>query len=622
MGAMYLTFAVLGITIALFIWGKLRSDVVALLALLTLYLTGILTISETLSGFGNSTVIMIAALFVVGEGLSRSGVTAWLSSRLRALAAGNTMRLLVATMVVAASLSAFMSNTGAVAALMPAVVAAAWGVASVPAKFLMPLAFAANSGGMLTLTGTPPNIVVADTLAAQGYEPFGFFEFGLIGLPLLLIAIAYMAFLGARMLPNRSHNPPPEDLNMSIGQLADAYSLHGKLFRLRVRAQSSLAGMTLADSRLGHDYEITVLSITHRNDTEKDTRIEGWGLDDVAIPDGSTVLHPGDELLVRATAPIIQRAMVDFNFGVQVVDEYAEPLTGALLSHEIGLAEVVVTPRSVYIGKTLAESGIYSRFGVQVLGVLRNNELAKRQRVELQFGDSLLVRGAWEDIERLAGERRNFLVVGAPEAMAQQIVDISRDTLVAGGVLLAMIALMVSGLVPTVIAALIAAVAMVLFGCLNMEQAYRAVSWSSVVLIAAMIPISIALEVTGGAELIASTLVNTLGALGPLALMTGVFVLTSGFSQVISNTATTVLVAPIVLTAALSLGFSPYPFLMIVAVGASSALLTPIGTPPNLMVMSPGGYGFGHYLRVGLPLVLLFLLASLALIPLIWPFYA
>ena len=479
---MYLTFAILALTVVLFVWGKLRSDVIALLALLALYLTGILTLPQTLAGFGDSTVIMIAALFVVGEGLSRSGVTAWMSSRLRSLAGGSTLRLLVALMVFAAALSAFMSNTGAVAALMPAVVAAAWGVASVPAKFLMPLAYAANSGGLLTLTGTPPNIVVADTLSAAGFEPFGFFAYALIGLPLLLVSIGYMVLLGVRMLPDRTNLSPPADLDMSVGEWADAYSLHGKLFRLRVRAQSKLSGMTLAESGLGHDYEITVLSVKHHNDGEREPIVDGWGLDDVLMPDGNTVLRPGDELLVRATAPIVQKAMGDFNFGVQVLDEYTEPLSGTLLSHEIGLAEVLVTPRSSFIGQTLAESGFYKRYGVQVMGVLRNNELAMRQRVKLQFGDSLLVRGTWSNIEQLANERRNFVVVGQPEAMAQQIVDISRDTVLAGGILVAMIALMVSGMVPTVIAAVMAAVAMVLLGCLNGEQAYRAISWSSVVL--------------------------------------------------------------------------------------------------------------------------------------------
>jgi len=630
---MLLTFAILAATVALFVWGRLRADIVALLALLALFLTGILTTAQSIAGFGDSTVILIAALFVVGEGLSQTGVTAWLSSRLRALAGRSLTGLIVAAMAVAALLSAFMSNTGATAALMPAVVSAAWSVGSVPSKTLMPLAYATSSGGLLTLMGTPPNIIVADTLSAAGLEPFGFFEFGLVGLPLLLISIVYMAFVGVRLLPNQTNLPAPEDLTAAVGQLADAYSLHGKIFRLRVRAQSSLAGKTLAEAALGRNYEITVLKVERARDADPD---DGAAAASAApagsprpprlqpaaerLPDGGTVLNAGDVLLVRSTAELVQRAMLDCNFGVQTVEETEEPLTGTLLSHEIGLAEVLVTPRSTYIGQTLAESRLFHKFGVQVLGIRRNNEIAKRQRVRLQFGDSLLVRGPWQAITRIADERRDFVVVGQPEALARQVVSLNRDSLVAGAVLLGMVVLMVSGLTPTVIAALIAAVAMVVFGCLNMEQAYRAISWSSVVLIAAMIPMSTALQVTGGAEFLASHLVATLGALGPLALMAGVFLLTSAFSQVISNTATTVLVAPIVLQTALALGVSPYPLLMMVAVGASTALLTPIGTPPNLMVMSPGGYAFSHYTKVGLPLVLLFLIAGLVLVPLFWPF--
>ncbi len=619
---MLLTFAILAATVALFIWGRLRADIVALLALLALFLTGILTTAQSIAGFGDSTVILIAALFVVGEGLSQTGVTAWLSSRLRALAGRSLTGLIVAAMAVGALLSAFMSNTGATAALMPAVVSAAWSVGSVPSKTLMPLAYATSSGGLLTLMGTPPNIIVADTLSAAGLEPFGFFEFGLIGLPLLLISVVYMAFVGVRLLPNQSNLPAPEDLTAAVGQLADAYSLHGKIFRLRVRAQSSLAGKTLAEAALGRNYEITVLKVERARDADPDDGAAAASAAPAAerLPDGGTVLYAGDVLLVRSTAELVQRAMLDCNFGVQTVEETEEPLTGTLLSHEIGLAEVLVTPRSTYIGQTLAESRLFHKFGVQVLGIRRNNEIAKRQRVRLQFGDSLLVRGPWEAITRLADERRDFVVVGRPEALARQVVSLNRDSLVAGAVLLGMVGLMVSGLTPTVIAALIAAVAMVVFGCLNMEQAYRAISWSSVVLIAAMIPMSTALQVTGGAEFLASHLVATLGALGPPALMAGVFLLTSAFSQVISNTATTVLVAPIVLQTALALGVSPYPLLMMVAVGASTALLTPIGTPPNLMVMSPGGYAFSHYTKVGLPLVLLFLIAGLVLVPFLWPF--
>ncbi len=427
-------------------------------------------------------------------------------------------------MAVAALLSAFMSNTGATAALMPAVVSAAWSVGSVPSKTLMPLAYATSSGGLLTLMGTPPNIIVADTLSAAGLEPFGFFEFGLIGLPLLLISVVYMAFVGVRLLPNQTNLPAPEDLTAAVGQLADAYSLHGKIFRLRVRAQSSLAGKTLAEAALGRNYEITVLRVERARAAGTDA-----GDDDAAapsaesrrmprlqpiderLPEGGTVLQAGDVLLVRSTAELVQRAMLDFNFGVQTVEETEEPLTGALLSHEIGLAEVLVTPRSTYIGQTLAESRLLSQ--IRRAGVGHSTQQRDRQAPARPASVWRLASGArpWQAITRLADERRDFVVVGQPEALARQVVSLNRDSLVAGAVLLGMVVLMVSGLTPTVIAALIAAVAMVVFGCLNMEQAYRAISWSSVVLIAAMIPMSTALQVTGGAEFLASHLVATLG---------------------------------------------------------------------------------------------------------------
>jgi di/tricarboxylate transporter len=321
--------------------------------------------------------------------------------------------------------------------------------------------------------------------------------------------------------------------------------------------------------------------------------------------------------------------MVQFNLGIQPMNgrdrddpPESQPkgeLTTILLSHEVGVAEVLVAPRSAYIGRSLAQGRISEKYNVQVLSVRRGEGALDQNSVKLAFGDSLLVRGTWEAIGLLQNERRNFVVVGSPEAMARQVVELSSDSILAVVALLIMVGLMVSGLVPTVFAAIIAAVLMVLGGCLSMQQAYRAISWSSVILIAAMIPMSTALQVTGGADFLANGLVATLGSIGPVAVMAGVFLLTTGFSQVISNTATTVLMAPIVLQAALDLGVSPHAMLMMVVVGASTAFLTPIASPPNTMVMAPGGYGFNDYLKVGLPLTILFLVVSLVLVPLIWP---
>ena len=591
------TFIILGVTIVLFVWGRWPADLVALLSLLALALTGVIGASDAVAGFGNPTVVMIAALFVVGEGLSRTGVTGWGGKRLLEVARGSKMRLLVVIMIGTACLSAFISNTGTVATLLPAVVAAAWTVGSVPSKYLMPLAFAANTGGLLTLTGTPPNIVVAQTLEQSGLRPFSFFEYALIGGPLLITAVVYMTFLGRKILPSRSEDQRPVDAAADLADLAAAYSLGENQYRLRVRVNSSLIGKTVREAALGPTYGAPVL------------RIEGREFSPYVV------LRRDDVLVVRASDEVIDRLMQELGVSLQPPGE----LTDDFVSKEIGLAEVLPTPRSEYLGIPMTVGAIAERGDLQLLALRRHGKLVADREVTLEFGDSMLIRGTWEAIGELQSERRNFVVVGTPEAMASEVAGLSPRAGVAVAALVGMVVLMVSGIVPTVIAALIAAAAMILGGCLTTRDAYRSISWSSVVLIAAMIPMGRALETTGGASLVAEGLVDTLGNLSPVALMAGVFVLTTGFSQVINNTATAVLVAPIVIQASISLGVSPHPLLMIVAVAASTAFLTPIGTTTNIMVFSPGGYQFTDYVKVGLPLMLLFLAVSLVLVPVIWP---
>ena len=591
------TFVILGVTILLFVWGRWPPDLVAIISLLALVLFGVIDTRDALSGFGNPTVVMIAALFVVGEALSRTGVTGWGGKRLLEAARGSKIRLLVVIMAGTAILSAFISNTGTVATLLPAVVAAAWAVGSVPSKFLMPLAFAANTGGLLTLTGTPPNIVVAQTLEQSGLRPFSFFEFALIGGPLLIIAVTYMALVGRRILPSRTVDQRPVDVAAELADLVSAYSLGENQFRLRVRANSSLIGKTVIEAALGPTYGAPVL------------RVEGHE----NVPDEA--LRHNDILVVRAPNEIIDRLMHEL--GLSLLPSANSP--DEFVSKEIGLVEVIPTPRSEYLGQPMGIGQIAERFPVQLLAVLRHGEPVVDRELTLEFGDSLLVRGTWDAIGELQNERRNFVVVGTPEAMATEMSGLRPRAGVAVTALAGMVVLMVTGVVSTVIAALIAAIAVVLGGCLSTREAYRSISWSSVVLIAAMIPMGLALETTGGARLVAQGLVNTLGDLSPIALMAGVFLLTTGFSQVINNTATAVLVAPIVMQTAIDLGVSPHPLLMIVAVSASTAFLTPIGTTTNILVYSPGGYRFTDYVKVGLPLMLLFLTVSLVLVPVIWP---
>lgn len=633
---MILTFVILIITIVLFIIDKLRVDIVAMLALLALVLTGLINTDQALAGFANSTVVTIAGLFVVGEGLFRTGVADWMGDKLLKLAGSSQNRLLVVLMLGTALLSGFLSNTGTVAVLLPVVVATAWRIRSLPSKLLIPLAFGASIGGMLTLIGTPPNIVITNTLRDMELRPFGFFEFGLLGLPLLGVGIGYMLLVGQRWLPARRIGEREPVQIFSAAELAEAYHLEGALFRLRARRGSSLVGQTLAQAGLGRDYGVTVVRIERAAEEESrlhrpaqqalDTFSDTFGIrqsdPDSQIPGPNTIIYADDVLVVEGTEEAINRMALRFNLGIQPIRPVGEDRPPVeWLSREIGLAEVLLTPRSALIGQTLVEADFGEKYNVRVLGISRRGQPVEEIPVtslKLTFGDALLVRGTWQAIEIMQRESRNFVVVGRPATMAQPK-GLTPRALIALAAMLAMLLMMVTGLVPTVIAVLITALIMVLGGCVNMTEAYRAVNWESVILIAAMLPMSTALEITGGATFIANGLVNTLGVLHPFLLLVGVFVMTTGFTQVISNTATTVLVAPIAIQAAANLGITPHPVMMMVAVGASSAFLTPIASPVNTLILTPGGYNFGDFMKAGLPLLFIFLLISLLVVPLIWP---
>jgi len=635
---MIITFVILAITIALFVHGKLRADLVALLSAMALMLSGILTARQGLAGFSDSTVILIAALFVVGEGLSRNGVTAWLGNQLGRLAGKSTLRLLVVMMLLAASVSAFISNTGTVATLLPPVTAAVWRVGSVPSQYLMSLAFATNAGGLLTLPSTPPNLVVADALRAAGAYDLGFFEIALIGLPLTIVTILYMTFIGRRMMPHVEDAAPPADLNEVVGDVAGTFGLGERLYWLSVGAHSELAGMTLAEAALGRDYAVYVLRIdnaraakTVEDEPDPKARMQEFGRrvrdqlaprapNETPIPGPQAIIFPGNRLLVKGRQENVERVARRYQLRTDAVAGDAEALSGELLSSEVGIAEVLLAVRSRYIGRTLAEMHFAEKFRVQVISVMRGGQQLVKPSERLEFGDALLVRGRWDDIDMLRAEPRNFVIVGSPDQLARQVVELTPRSVFAVLAMAAMVIMMVTNVVPTVMAALIAAVAMVLAGCLNMEQAYRSINWQVVVLIAAMIPMSTALETTGGTELLAGLLLDTFGRLGPVGLLAGVFLMSVAFGQVISNTATAILIAPIALQAALGMGVSPVPVLMGVAVAASASFMTPIGTTTNLMVYTPGGYRFVDYVKVGAPLTLLFLIMTLLLVPVIWPF--
>lgn len=612
---MILVFAILAITIVLFISDRLRLDLVAVISLLTLLLTGILTVDEALAGFAAPIVIIIASLFVVGTALFNTGVASLLGSWLGRTAGTSEVRIIVLLMLLVAFLSAFMSSTGAVAVLLPVVVSVARNAKTSTTKLLMPLAYGALIGGMLTLIGTPPNIVVSGVLTEHGLEPFGFFDFTPIGLIVLFAGIAYMVTIGRRLLPSKARVRTAGDAGASamesttVAQLSEPYHLDDNLFRLRVRRASPLVGRRLVQGNIGEQFHVTVLER------------QSWPDDEVpplpsqpVTPD--TVIDVHDILLAQGTAEDIARLCRDMDLGVRP----REGATTRSATTELGLAEVLVRGRSVMRGKTLQDLRFRSAYNVTVLGIMRRGEAITNDvaTVPLQFGDTLLVQGTWDSIQRLTQERADFIVVDVPREMAEQSHTRSHATTSVVIVVL-MLLVMTFQLLPTVTAVLLAAVAMVLTGCLRVQDVYRSINWESVVLIAAMLPMATALQKTGGVTFVADLLTNGLGGYGPLAVMTGLFVITTVFSQFISNTATTVLIAPISVAAALTMGVSPYPYLMVVAIAASAAFATPIASPVNTLVLGPSGYRFSDFVKVGVPLQVVALVICLIAVPIFFP---
>lgn len=611
--AMFFVFALLAIVILLFLSDRLRLDLVAMLAVLALMLGGILSPAEALAGFSDATVLIIAGLFVVGGGLVQTGVAAAMSARISRIAGANPRTLLIVTMLAVASLSAFMSSAGAVAIFLPVVVSLAWNARINPSKLLMPLAIAALIGGLLTLIGTPPNIVISAYLADQGYRPFGFFQFTPIGLVMLALGILYMVVVGVRWLPERVKPAGRETAAAelpTVNDLIASYGLAEEFFRLRVRRNSPLVGKTLAQSRLRTLYDITVIDV------------QSWPPDQPlpspprpAAPD--LYIDEHDILRVQGHSQDIARLTREASLTIRPANEMGE----RYLPAELGVVEVLLTPRSQLNGQSVVAARFREKYGVTVLGLMRRGEPVTEAitTTPLRFGDALLVQGTWQQIGLLQQERRDFVVVGQPREMLALRRATDRAPL-AIAIILGMLAVMSFNLLPTVTAVLLAAALMVLGGCLSMEDAYANINWESIVLIAGMLPMATALQKTGGVDLIAQSLTNSLGQAGPLVVMAGLFLFTSLFSQFISNTATTVLVTPIAFQTAIALGFSPYPFLMAVAVAASTSFATPIATPVNMLVLGPGGYRFGDFARVGLPLQVLILLATLLVTPLLFPF--
>lgn len=596
-----LVFLILAATIGAFASDRFRLDLVALLAMLALAITGVIGPAEALAGFAEPLTLMIAGLFVVGAGLFETGVADRLGDLLARLAGTEPVRLLVATMLIAALLSAFLSSTGTVAVLLPVVVGLARRADVAPSRLLMPLAFGSLLGGMLTLIGTPPNLVVSDQLRAMGGQPFGFFAFTPVGLTMLAVGVGYMVLLGRRLLPDRREEG--DATATSLRDLAAAYRIDARLHAVEVPFGSPLAGRTVADADLRDRYGATALAV--RSPAAEQATVRR------AEP--STLIRSGDVLHLLADPDELERLLREA--GVRLADQPDMPLPEPLM-----LIETLLPPRSVYAGRSLRDSRLRDGTRATLVAVRRGKRLihAGLADLELEAGDALLLAGGPDAQRRVAAARDDFIVVGAPREWERFTRD-TRRAPAALAILAGLLTVMTLGLLPNAIAVLAAAVAMVLSGALTMEGAYRAIHWESVVLIAAILPMSTALEVSGGLQLVVGGLVSALGGAGPLLVMAALFVLTSAFSQVISNTATTVLLAPVAFAAARDLGVSPEAMLMAVAVAASTAFATPVASPVNALVLTPGRYRFGDFVKVGLPIVALMLIATLVVVPIFFP---
>ncbi len=593
---------VLAATVALFVSDRIRLEIVAVLATLALFLGGQIGADEAVAGLGDRVVVLIAALFVVGEALFRTGVAHRVGGLLVARAGADERRLVALMMVAVAVLSAFMSSTGAVAVFIPIALGLAQRTGIARERLLMPLAIAAMIGGMLTLIGTPPNLVVAAELRRAGLAPFGFFDFTPIGAVVLVVGIAYMAFVGVRLLAGgaaaEDHGGRP-----TIRELIAAHDLMDEVFLIRVPAESRLVGQAIREARLIRRYGVTVVGVRRARGfraASPETRFEG-----------------GDLLLVTGDAADVD-ALAAAEGASRVPLEAAPPRQS---DDDLGMVEVLVSPQSQVVGRTVVEAGFREVHGLVVQSVMRGGVRLRARLSELRLagGDVLLLAGSWGAIRRLARDRPNLFVLRLP-AEADDVAPMRAKAPVALAVTGLMIAALTVNLVPSVIVVLIAAVALVLSGCLDMNAAYRAINWQSVLLIAFMLPMATALDNSGALDLIVAGLVGGLGEAGPMALLAVLFLLTSLLSQVISNTATTVLVAPVALSAAQELAVSPYSLLMGVAIAASTAFATPVASPVNTLVLGPGRYRFTDFLKVGVPLQLLALALCLALLPLLFPF--
>lgn len=599
-------------TAALLVWGRIRSDVVAICSMLALILTGVVTPEEGLQGFSNSVVIMIAGLFIVGGAITQTGLARLISNKVLSLAGDSELRLFYLVIMVTIIVGLFVSNTGTVAILMPIVITIASQAKVNARRLLMPMAFACSISGMMTLIGTPPTLIVHNALMEAGHEGLQFFTTLPVGLIILMLC-------GALLWPlSKLLNKESKEAGIGGGrqrkspeQLSNQYNLLEDLYQLRIEEGSPLRRKTLAELDLTGRYHCSVIGVKGVHLGARAT-----------APTAETELHKGFVLHVNGTYEDVQRLAeeADLTF-LDQEEEGQRTFSGQLSFSEYGLAEVVVKHGSSLVGTKISDTNLRQSYGISIVGLQRNRSYIthRLRQVVLQEGDMLLVQGTWEDIERLSSQESDLIVLGEPSTEASRAIITEKGPL-AAIIILLMILSMVFNWLPPVIAVLIADMLLILTKCFrSVKDAVSTISWESVFLFAAMIPLATAMDNTGLSALISGGIVSGLGQYGPYAILAGIMLGTQVLTMFISNTATAVLFAPIALQAATSLGLSPLPFMIGVSVAASMCFMSPFSTPPNAMVMSVGKYSFMDYVKVGLPLQVIIIVAMVWLLPMIYP---
>lgn len=608
-GELLFVLGLLAACVAMFVLNKPRMDVVALLVIVTLPLAGIVTVPEALAGFSDTNILLIAALFVMGAGLSRTGIAFQMSDLLVRKAGSSEAKLLVLLMVSVALLGSVMSSTGVVAIFIPVALSLAAHMKIPPGRLMMPLSVAGLISGMLTLVGTAPNMVIDGALTQAGFGGLAFFSFTPIGAVVLVAGVVYM--LVARRFLTTAGPDEEESERRSIRHLIEDYSLAGREFRLRVMPGSAFAGKTLAELRTREQHHSNVVAIER----------QGKFRSEFFEPVGETMILENDILLVdHAPTPEVDPVQLAAELGLEVLPLQGQYFTDQ--SRDVGMAEILIPPDSRLVGKSVLQEAFRSHYRLTVIGIRRKNKAIEGTVAgqPLRAGDTLLVVGTWRAIRALGSRAADFLVLSIPSEIEQAAPAKSQApfALLSLGV---MIFLMVTGLVPNVIAALIGCLLMGAFRCIDMDTAYRSIHWNILLLIVGVMPFGIALERTGGIELAVNGLLALVGEAGPHVVLGSLFLLTALIGLFISNTATAVLMAPIALSTAAHLGASPYPFAMTVAIAASAAFMTPISSPVNTLVLGPGRYSFGDFAKIGVPFTVIVLVICVFLVPILFPLY-